>query len=141
MRSNQGNTVILFYFYLGPPQLDHNLSSVMYSPPYSTYPSNIISVYFQYNTEHDPPYWRGAIWLNMNYLAVRALHYYGNSNGPYREQAKRLYEQLRCVWCSAVWCLCVHSKYLYHTSNSRECMGINGEALQLHAVYKSRQVM
>ena len=26
----------------------------------------------------------------------------------------------------------------YHTSNSRECMGVNGEALQLHAVYKSR---
>ena len=24
----------------------------------------------------------------------------------------------------------------YHTSNSRECMGVNGEALQLHAVYK-----
>ena len=28
--------------------------------------------------------------------------------------------------------------YNYHTSNSRECMGVNGEALQLHAVYKSR---
>ena len=26
--------------------------------------------------------------------------------------------------------------YFYHTSNSRECMGVNGEALQLHAVYK-----
>ena len=26
--------------------------------------------------------------------------------------------------------------YIYHTSNSRECMGVNGEALQLHAVYK-----
>ena len=25
---------------------------------------------------------------------------------------------------------------VYHTSNSRECMGVNGEALQLHAVYK-----
>ena len=25
---------------------------------------------------------------------------------------------------------------LYHTSNSRERMGVNGEALQLHAVYK-----
>ena len=25
---------------------------------------------------------------------------------------------------------------IYHTSNSRECMGVNGEALQLHAVYK-----
>ena len=24
----------------------------------------------------------------------------------------------------------------YHTSNSRECMGVNGEALQLHSVYK-----
>ena len=25
----------------------------------------------------------------------------------------------------------------YHTSNSRECMGVNGEVLQLHVVYKS----
>ena len=25
---------------------------------------------------------------------------------------------------------------LYHTSNSRERMGVNGEALQLHTVYK-----
>ena len=25
---------------------------------------------------------------------------------------------------------------IYHTSNSRECMGVNGEALQLHVVYK-----
>ena len=25
---------------------------------------------------------------------------------------------------------------IYHTSNSHECMGVNGEALQLHAVYK-----
>ena len=24
----------------------------------------------------------------------------------------------------------------YHASNSRECMGVNGEALQLHEVYK-----
>jgi len=28
------------------------------------------------------------------------------------------------------------SKSIYHTSNSHECMGVNGEALQLHAVYK-----
>ena len=25
---------------------------------------------------------------------------------------------------------------IYHTSNSRECMGVNGEALQLHAGHK-----
>ena len=28
-----------------------------------------------------------------------------------------------------------HTVY-YHTSNSRKCMGVNGEALQLHVVYK-----
>ena len=28
----------------------------------------------------------------------------------------------------------------YHTSNSRECMGVSGEALQLHAVYKIHTV-
>ena len=26
--------------------------------------------------------------------------------------------------------------YIYHTSNSHECMGVNGEALQLHVVYR-----
>ena len=26
--------------------------------------------------------------------------------------------------------------HAYHTSNSRECMGVNGQALQLRAVYK-----
>ena len=51
--------------------------------------------YSQYNTEHDPPYWRGAIWINMNYLACRALHHYGNVEGPYRQKAKKLYKQLR----------------------------------------------
>ena len=30
----------------------------------------------------------------------------------------------------------VERKGFYHTCNSRECMGVNGEALQLHAVYK-----
>ena len=25
---------------------------------------------------------------------------------------------------------------IYHTSNLRKCMGVNGEALQLHAVHK-----
>jgi mannosyl-oligosaccharide glucosidase len=51
--------------------------------------------YNKFNTEHDPPYWRGAIWLNMNYLAVRALHHYGNTEGPYQTQAHKLYQQLR----------------------------------------------
>ena len=49
----------------------------------------------QYNTENDPPYWRGAIWLNMNYLAVRALYHYANIDGPYQTHANTIYHQLR----------------------------------------------
>ena len=31
-----------------------------------------------------------------------------------------------------------YANNVYHTSNSHECMGVNGEALQLHSAYKSR---
>ena len=34
--------------------------------------------------------------------------------------------------CHVGWC----NLLFYHASNSRERMGVNGEALQLHAVYK-----
>ncbi|XP_058047980.1 mannosyl-oligosaccharide glucosidase isoform X1 [Ahaetulla prasina] len=51
--------------------------------------------YLKRNTEHDPPYWRGAIWINMNYLAVRALHHYSQVEGPYQEEAAKLYHELR----------------------------------------------
>ena len=30
----------------------------------------------------------------------------------------------------------MYRSVFYHASNSRKCMGVNGEALQLHAVYK-----
>lgn len=33
--------------------------------------SRSASLYQRRNTEHDPPYWRGAIWVNANYLAVQ----------------------------------------------------------------------
>ncbi|XP_076382778.1 mannosyl-oligosaccharide glucosidase [Megalopta genalis] len=52
-------------------------------------------LYMKYNTEHDAPYWRGAIWMNMNYLTVRATHYYSNIDGPYQEKAKTIYLNLR----------------------------------------------
>lgn len=52
-------------------------------------------MYMKRNTEHDPPYWRGQIWLNINYMALKALHHYGSQPGPYSEQAKRVYVELR----------------------------------------------
>ena len=49
------------------------------------------------NTEHDPPYWRGPIWININFLAVRALSHYANTEGPYRKQAQSVYDKLRAA--------------------------------------------
>ena len=41
------------------------------------------TLYDRRNTPHDPPYWRGAIWINMNYLIVKALREtYSLSNDP-----------------------------------------------------------
>lgn len=52
-------------------------------------------LYMKYNTEYDAPYWRGPIWINLNYLTVRAAHHYSNVKGPYQESARRVYEELR----------------------------------------------
>lgn len=52
-------------------------------------------MYLKYNTDTDPPYWRGSIWININYLAVRALHHYSELPGPYQEKAFTLYKELR----------------------------------------------
>lgn len=51
--------------------------------------------YMKRNTEHDPPYWRGQIWININYLTLKSLHHYKNLPGPYAAQAKEIYTELR----------------------------------------------
>ncbi|KAL6840416.1 hypothetical protein ACP4OV_030226 [Aristida adscensionis] len=57
--------------------------------------SRTSSIYMKHNTEHDPPYWRGAIWINMNYMILSALHHYAHEDGPYNGRAGELYEKLR----------------------------------------------
>ncbi|XP_012141245.1 mannosyl-oligosaccharide glucosidase isoform X2 [Megachile rotundata] len=57
--------------------------------------AKISPFYMKYNTEHDAPYWRGAIWMNLNYLTVRATHYYSTVDGPYQDKAKQIYQSLR----------------------------------------------
>ncbi|CAF0888227.1 unnamed protein product [Didymodactylos carnosus] len=57
--------------------------------------SQTSALYNTRNTEHDPPYWRGAIWINMNYMVLNALNYYSKTPGPYQEKAKTVYQQLR----------------------------------------------
>ncbi|TVU36012.1 hypothetical protein EJB05_17922, partial [Eragrostis curvula] len=57
--------------------------------------SKTSSIYMKYNTEHDAPYWRGAIWINMNYMTLSALHHYAHEKGPYKGRAGELYDKLR----------------------------------------------
>ena len=52
-------------------------------------------LYKKYNTEHDAPYWRGSIWINVNFLAVRALNYYASTSGPHQTTAQAVYIDLR----------------------------------------------
>lgn len=57
--------------------------------------SRTSSIYMKRNTEHDAPYWRGAIWINMNYMILSALHHYAHEDGPYMSRAGQLYGDLR----------------------------------------------
>ncbi|KAJ9508905.1 hypothetical protein QJQ45_028217 [Haematococcus lacustris] len=49
------------------------------------------SLYRQHNTLHDPPYWRGQVWVNINFLALSALKYYATTPGPYQQQATQIH--------------------------------------------------
>ncbi|KAI9012924.1 glycoside hydrolase [Gaertneriomyces semiglobifer] len=41
-------------------------------------------------------YWRGPIWMNINYLVLSSLKkVYASQPGPYREKAEQIYRQLR----------------------------------------------
>ncbi|KAJ0972621.1 hypothetical protein J5N97_020580 [Dioscorea zingiberensis] len=57
--------------------------------------SRTSSLYMKRNTEHDPPYWRGPIWINMNYMILSALHHYSQEDGPYKIRVKAIYDELR----------------------------------------------
>ncbi|KAL4150980.1 hypothetical protein PRNP1_010366 [Phytophthora ramorum] len=53
--------------------------------------------YEQENAPGDNPYWRGAIWMNMNYLALDALYHYAqpSTGSPFQTDFSQAYSALR----------------------------------------------
>ncbi|CAH0487051.1 unnamed protein product [Peronospora farinosa] len=51
----------------------------------------------QENAPGDNPYWRGAIWMNANYLALDALHHYAqpSTGSPFQAEFHSAYTALR----------------------------------------------
>ncbi|KAE9418888.1 hypothetical protein Angca_008231, partial [Angiostrongylus cantonensis] len=47
------------------------------------------------NTEHDPPYWRGYIWINVNYMVLSALKHYGSLPGPSQATSRSAFFDLK----------------------------------------------
>ena len=105
---NQVGYISLFPFILGvldpkSPKLTKILSSMedpnkLYTPYGLRSLSKDASLYNKRNTEHDAPYWRGPIWLNINYLVVRALYNINKDTSvdkDVRVQAHRIYNKLR----------------------------------------------
>ena len=64
---------------------DHGLRSLSKADPW----------YARENKEGDAPYWRGPIWVNLNYLALSGLRHYASVPGPSRERAATIYAELR----------------------------------------------
>lgn len=104
------------------PKLEHILreirdSNKLWTPYGLRSLSKADPMYMKRNTEHDAPYWRGPIWININYLAVRALHHYSTTHGPYQEKSTALYEELRTNIINNVYRQYVETGYIWEQYN------------------------
>lgn len=79
--------------------------------------------YMRRNTQHDPPYWRGSVWVNMNYLALRALRGYASAQGPQQERAAEIYRELRHNLVTNVYRQFTESGFLWENYNDRSGRG------------------
>lgn len=85
--------------------------------------SKTASIYMKKNTEHDAPYWRGPIWININYLAVRALYNYAQIDGPYQKEAQNVYQKLRQALIDNIFEQYTKTGYIWEQYNDKTGQG------------------
>ncbi|RQM28853.1 hypothetical protein B5M09_003411, partial [Aphanomyces astaci] len=85
------------------------------------------------NAPGDAPYWRGPIWMNINYLALGSFQHYAThaSDKSVREQYQSLYDTLRDRVVAAISHEYKATGYLYeqynpHTGRGQRCHPFSG---------------
>ncbi|XP_071121774.1 mannosyl-oligosaccharide glucosidase-like [Mytilus edulis] len=99
--------------------------------------------YGKYNTINDPPYWRGSIWINMNYLVLRGLHYYSNVHGKNQKLALDIYCRLRTNIVSNVINQYYKKGYIYEryddtTGEGQGCYPFSGWSALIVAIMSEK---
>ena len=79
----------------------------------------------RHNTEHDGPYWRGPVWVNVNYLALRALRAYSTSAGPHAATARALHDELRSDLLATLAGQYGSTGYLWEQYDERDGRGVS----------------
>ncbi|CAL8353603.1 unnamed protein product [Boreogadus saida] len=119
---------LLHILHADSPKLEHILRDMrdpdkLWTPYGLRSLSRTDPMYMKRNTEHDAPYWRGPIWININYLAVRALNHYSSVEGPYQEKAEALYNELRTNIVNNVYRQYVETGYIWEQYNDNTGRG------------------
>ncbi|KAI8074787.1 glycoside hydrolase [Gongronella butleri] len=73
-------------------------------------------------------YWRGPIWININYLTLQGLYNnYMHVPGPYQEQATAIYTKLRDNVINTVFSEYQRTGYVFEQYND-----VNGQGQRIH---------
>ncbi|CAK5089431.1 unnamed protein product [Meloidogyne enterolobii] len=85
--------------------------------------STLSPYYFTWNSKSGSPYWRGPVWINMNYFAIAALKHYSLIDGPFKEEAGRLHFELRDNLLKNVAMQYEKTGFLWETYNDKNGQG------------------